>query len=726
MPYSIQTKDGIKINNIPDDIDPQSEQLRARVLEIRSKQGGQVPTAQAEEAVPVVQDQSGITPAPIPNPQLTHPLAKDIEAGGGVLGDFGKGFERGIAELSGGLAQRGFEISEKRQSERLTEFAKKINSGEIPASEENLAKFDSMSSMLMRTREGLTGGQEVEKEMRQAFDSAVDRSPVKSIAGNIAGQVTTGAMLTPALPGALPASLGGKTLMGAGVGAIGGAVQPTVDDESVLGNTVAGGTVGAILPVAIQKAIIPAIKAPKGIYDAFSDYVSKRKSIKNILESATPNTIVDEAEAIVRTGGENAQSKLDQLMLTHDAMTSPHPTLRLIHDTIQDGGTVDDVAKVISDQKDVASKGVAAKYRLEGAKLEKSETAQELIRQGADKNDVQMVASASDPDKEVFKKILSRVKSGMESSRVKNKLHPQAVIGDSLLERLNYVKDVNKKAGEKISVIANKELKNKTVSLNDPFTKFKDSLDELGVRFDNGKIDFEGSALMDLPKLQKPIINIMNRIDPSRNQKVSAYDAHILKKWFDFNINYGKTPTGGGMEPQVESAIRGFRAGINDELGKISKNYKEANTRYADTIGAINDLKSRAGKTRDLAGDYADETLGMLAKRVTSNAISRGQVRESFEALENVSAKYGKIFKDDIASQVQFVNLLEKKLGAFADNSLMGQVQAPTMRAAERVMSGKIPGLGDAIDAAKAIKQKISPIDEEAYIKALEDLINGK
>lgn len=38
MPYSIQTKDGIKINNIPDDVDPNSEELKARVAEIRAKQ----------------------------------------------------------------------------------------------------------------------------------------------------------------------------------------------------------------------------------------------------------------------------------------------------------------------------------------------------------------------------------------------------------------------------------------------------------------------------------------------------------------------------------------------------------------------------------------------------------------------------------------------------------------------------------------------------------------
>ena len=39
MPYSIVTKDGIKINNIPDDVDPQSDELKQRVAAIRAQQG---------------------------------------------------------------------------------------------------------------------------------------------------------------------------------------------------------------------------------------------------------------------------------------------------------------------------------------------------------------------------------------------------------------------------------------------------------------------------------------------------------------------------------------------------------------------------------------------------------------------------------------------------------------------------------------------------------------
>ena len=43
MPFSIQTKDGITINNIPDDVLPDSDQIRARVAQERERRmSGQV------------------------------------------------------------------------------------------------------------------------------------------------------------------------------------------------------------------------------------------------------------------------------------------------------------------------------------------------------------------------------------------------------------------------------------------------------------------------------------------------------------------------------------------------------------------------------------------------------------------------------------------------------------------------------------------------------------
>ena len=50
MPYSITTEDGITIDNIPDNVDPDSQELRTRVAELRAG-GGQKPTKKEESLV---------------------------------------------------------------------------------------------------------------------------------------------------------------------------------------------------------------------------------------------------------------------------------------------------------------------------------------------------------------------------------------------------------------------------------------------------------------------------------------------------------------------------------------------------------------------------------------------------------------------------------------------------------------------------------------------------
>ena len=54
MPYSITTKDGITINNIPDDIAPDADVLKQKVLAIRS--GGPAVSSETPQEAP--QEQS--------------------------------------------------------------------------------------------------------------------------------------------------------------------------------------------------------------------------------------------------------------------------------------------------------------------------------------------------------------------------------------------------------------------------------------------------------------------------------------------------------------------------------------------------------------------------------------------------------------------------------------------------------------------------------------------
>jgi len=55
MPYSITTEDGITIDNIPDSVDPNSQELRTRVADLRSGTAKE-PTKKEESIVNKIQE----------------------------------------------------------------------------------------------------------------------------------------------------------------------------------------------------------------------------------------------------------------------------------------------------------------------------------------------------------------------------------------------------------------------------------------------------------------------------------------------------------------------------------------------------------------------------------------------------------------------------------------------------------------------------------------------
>lgn len=86
MPYSIQTKDGIKINNIPDDVAPDSDQLKQRVAAERQKLGKSSPVQQPSALqqsgdVPYSQEQTAAL-----GPQYTPPAKPERTMGDRVQG----------------------------------------------------------------------------------------------------------------------------------------------------------------------------------------------------------------------------------------------------------------------------------------------------------------------------------------------------------------------------------------------------------------------------------------------------------------------------------------------------------------------------------------------------------------------------------------------------------------------------------------------------------------
>ena len=116
MPYSIETKDGIEIKNIPDDIPSDSDILKQRILELRQQRGGDAEVA----PIPVQADKD---PALQQIEDKNQALVNSVLGPEGIIGDIALGvgvdMARGlysVAAQTAGWVSSGMASDEAQQN----------------------------------------------------------------------------------------------------------------------------------------------------------------------------------------------------------------------------------------------------------------------------------------------------------------------------------------------------------------------------------------------------------------------------------------------------------------------------------------------------------------------------------------------------------------------------------------------------------------------------------
>jgi len=176
----------------------------------------------------------------------------------GVLDALGSGFIRGVEQVTGGTVQRVAEFRKNQLNAAIDELAGKMQSGELPASPENLAALDKLQTEAVKITRDLRGAEGVETSKREEYSPIQEQRPIASTIGNIGGQIA--GLLIPGMQGRLPAQMA----KGALEGALAGYVQPTVGDESEMQAAALGGGIGGLAPAALR----PITNAAGGIYRA--------------------------------------------------------------------------------------------------------------------------------------------------------------------------------------------------------------------------------------------------------------------------------------------------------------------------------------------------------------------------------------------------------------------------------------------------------------------------
>lgn len=632
-----------------------------RLLELAVKRGDKQMAIKIDREMQAMENEarSYQTLSARQNPnEYSHPLAKEIAAGDGFFGDFGSGFKRGFTTLSGGALQRMLEFGIPRQEQRLKEFADKMNSGEIPTTDANLEKFDEMSILLDRARQKLEGGIATEKEVRSAYDEAQDRSPMATTAGNIAGQVSMAASIAPQTIVAAPKSMMGKMAVGATEGAAIGALQPTLEGESVKQNAAIGAVIGGAAPPVIEKAIIPIASKAASIP---ANLIRRFKANKNLIDEATglPSPAFEKA--------------LKDKGMDFGAIVNDVDSLPVIRGDKPVEDIVDDI--IASQLRSGRSSDALYKYRLAGGRVVDDPIGEEALKQGYLKGDIAAAKTADKSTRKEMEKML-RMKRQIHADSSKSlEFRPSDVVGENVMKRFKYVRDEANTLRSQLDEIANKRLKGMNINSGKVADDFFDGLDKLKIAYDNSlppKLDFKNSLISE-DKTSQRVINSVTRL-LSKDGPIDAHAAHLLKRQLDTMLDFNKK-SAAGLTDAGEKFAKGIRASLNDSIRDVSKPYATVNDQLSEALGVMQEFDSALGRV-DVFGEGAEQAVGQTLRRLLSNVQSRTELDNALMNLDEFAVRMGGTFDANIKKLVQFNKTLDDRFGATARGSFQGEIES--------------------------------------------------
>ena len=325
------------------------------------------------------------------------------------------------------------------------------------------------------------------------------------------------------------------------------------------------------------------------------------------------------------------------------------------------------------------------KYLVKGSTVVKDKNYPLAVQQGFDPGTLATLRGASPTDRLKALRMVDIIKKGKLNKRYRALNRPGDVLGDTLLERVNHVKMVNKTAGQQIDRVA-KELRGQPLDAKAVLEQFATRLDDLGVNIARDakgefKVDFKESILS--PGDRGPIREVLRQIIRISNKGgADAFDAHQLKRAIDNNVTFGKSKT--GLSGDAESALKDLRHGIDQALDDNFPAYNDANVAYSETITALNSLKKAAGPSLDLSGPNADKALGRTLRRLLGNTANRENLFGAVVDITETAKKYGGEFDDDIVTQLIFADDLENVFGAVTDTGFKSEITRGIRDAASR------------------------------------------
>jgi hypothetical protein len=303
-----------------------------------------------------------------------------------------------------------------------------------------------------------------------------------------------------------------------------------------------------------------------------------------------------------------------------------------------------------------------------------TETARLAANNGINVADVQTVlkASAAIPEqKTVIRELVDTVKKFTSGDLAKN---PIEIVGQPIVNRLKELDTLRGTVGKKLGDVA-KTLGPVTTKETAPtvFSALKQvpGLSELGVS-KKGVLDFSNTTLGGTLNAgdRKVIQSVFT--DAVRNGTGSS--KHKLRQSIFEWLGAAKKGNTLLTETQ-DKALEAIRSGLSTVLDGKNVKYKALSNEYRKIIQPINDMRKVMRATGNTAEDVLSMKAGLLARRLTSNAVSNPEIRQILKSMDDAVAGVKGATKVSVETLQDIYNVLDKYYDIAGKTGLKGQVK---------------------------------------------------
>lgn len=314
----------------------------------------------------------------------------------------------------------------------------------------------------------------------------------------------------------------------------------------------------------------------------------------------------------------------------------------------------------------------------------------EAVKQGFTPGFVQAVKTSNPETKTKMLEMSNMMRSIKGNERLALEMRPSDVIGNSVSDRLKFIRDDVRDSSKQLDNIAKTELPGKTIDPQGVLNAFEDAMIDLDVwlkyppRGGKPVPDFKNSLISKDKSSQRIIKDAIDLL--SEGGSPDASRAHKLKKQLDIMIDFKKkSPI--GLTDAGKKVLKKIRASLNESIRDVSPEYAAVNDRLSMSLDSLDSIDNAVG-TIDIFGDRSNQAIGQKMRALMSNQQGRIKLENAIDSINSATESLGGAFNDDLRDLVMFYNGLNKRFGTPAETSFAGQITQATEEAARRVGGG--------------------------------------